>query len=373
MAMAGLAFYALLMPWYAADSGGLQPCDAALALLAGALWWKRWVPGPSISGDPLARFRRSVVLLVLWCLLVNATWYLFTGAQDLLSAGLALVHALIAVSLITDAWGQLGPERFLRSGACGMLGALFWTSAMLPMEMLYLNQRHDGAFNNPNQLGYFAICAICVIALARHQRAIAWWMYATGLALGALLITASASKAAICAGVVLAVFEFPRAPRTIVSFALVGYLAALLALHHGSSLDSQAMRRMSQLGSARYDSLDGRGYPRIWENPQLLPLGAGDGAFGRFPSTSGEVREIHGTAGNFLMSYGLVGVFLAFLVFAAAIRNAPLLGISALLPLAIYGLSHNGIRFRAAWLVLAIVACVCAASGRAKTDVKSTA
>jgi len=63
------------------------------------------------------------------------------------------------------------------------------------------------------------------------------------------------------------------------------------------------------------DSLEGRGYDRIWKFPIFLLFGAGEGATDRFASKCYFLGEIHSTWAGLLFNYGIIGstLFLAFI------------------------------------------------------------
>jgi hypothetical protein len=65
------------------------------------------------------------------------------------------------------------------------------------------------------------------------------------------------------------------------------------------------------------DTLEGRGYDRIWKFPEYLFLGAGEGAHERYASRTWFLGEIHSSWAGLLFNYGIVGFcfFFAFLYF----------------------------------------------------------
>ena len=104
------------------------------------------------------------------------------------------------------------------------------------------------------------------------------------------------------------------------------------------------------------DGLAMRGYDRIVNHPNYLVFGAGEGAWWRFDSYID--GELHSSIGTLLFSYGIVGLglFTWFLVRAAGDRK--LLFVAYACPLALYGLTHNGLRFTLMWELLAVLSCV---------------
>lgn len=352
MAFAALFLYVALLPFYLGDSGGLQWCDAALLPLAATLWWPNKT-GLAPNPRTISLFRGGVLLLTLWTTAVNSLWFTAYGSSDFVVASASIVHGLLVICLVTDAWRLLGHEATMRVLGLGGLAGLILSALALPFCELTATGRATALFNNPNQLGYFALCACGLVCIARHQRALGWQHHLLGLCVAGLLILLSLSKAAMAGFAFLILFEFIRSPRIVCAGALIVLAGSLLLTLAPGRNPSHLVQR-----SDADDNMESRGYPRLWLQPEHLLLGAGDGRFERFPVAFGKHREMHSTFGNFLMSYGLLGTVLALVVVAAAIRGAPFLGLVSLCPIALYGLTHNGLRSRAAWLVLAAVACV---------------
>jgi hypothetical protein len=113
-------------------------------------------------------------------------------------------------------------------------------------------------------------------------------------------------------------------------------------------------RRFQSFGEHDDDSVQGRGYDRIWLHPEYVFVGAGEGAPGRLTS-HGRDQELHSTWGTLLFSYGITG-FLLFLVMLAVIfYRAPWRHMLYFLPIALYGLTHQGLRFSMLWVFFGLV------------------
>jgi len=104
------------------------------------------------------------------------------------------------------------------------------------------------------------------------------------------------------------------------------------------------------------DSLEGRGYDRIWKFPACLLFGAGEGATDRFASKCYFLGEIHSTWAGLLFNYGIIG-FALFMAFLCSIfRNLKDKRFFALLlgPF-IYGFFTYNLRNWYFWVGLAII------------------
>jgi hypothetical protein len=114
--------------------------------------------------------------------------------------------------------------------------------------------------------------------------------------------------------------------------------------------------RLSGLGEQNDDSLGGRGYNRLWENPEYLVFGSGEGAPWRFADSGRAMRmEIHSTFGALAFNYGVVGLSMFFALMAAVFRGALRRHILYAVPLFLYALTHQGLRFTSLWVFFGLV------------------
>ena len=103
--------------------------------------------------------------------------------------------------------------------------------------------------------------------------------------------------------------------------------------------------------SSTADYLRDRGLDRLFDHPQYLFAGAGEGYLLRFHQNK---QEIHSSAANLLFCYGLIGTLL-FLAFAQRLVRTIGTRLTLLMvPVFSYSLFHHGMRARPFWLALAI-------------------
>jgi hypothetical protein len=209
-------------------------------------------------------------------------------------------------------------------------------------------------FNNPNQLGYYALLSACIIALTQHRLGLRRLVSSAALTSCAYLSVLSASRAATLGILILLFFQVFANPRVII----LASIAALGLVAVGGPI-SEAIDSAEQRATANRNPdvsfFEERGYDRIWTNKQYLLLGAGEGGLSRFADTSRvKNMEIHSSAGMVLFSYGLVGsgLFLWFLwrVVAGARLRMSLM----LIPPLSYTIAHQGLRFTMLWVLLGI-------------------
>ena len=215
--------------------------------------------------------------------------------------------------------------------------------------------RRTSFFNNPNQLGYFALLASIIILLF-HTRF--KFKYSRVLSMGAVLInlylsSVSLSKAAmVSTAVAIACFLpiFKKTDLAIMTLIVAVTFPFWLPKVTGSDVYAKAALRMERIGADKDDSVFGRGYGRIMDHPEQLFLGAGEGNVGRW----GEEIELHSMFGNTLFCYGFLGLTIILIFFFRCFMVSPIVFTILFAPVFAYCLTHNGIRFSYMWMLLAI-------------------
>ena len=221
--------------------------------------------------------------------------------------------------------------------------------------------RATGSFNNPNQLGYWSLLSIALLIVIKRDQKI----NAIDLALISMVFATqllSLSKAGIlsmafCFGILFCSKIVTNKQRILVCILAItgGFYLALSDSNIASrvaNLDAfQAVyTRLSTIGTQGDDSLGGRGYTRITENPYYLILGAGEGGNWRYNI---QAKELHSGLATLIFSYGIIGftVFFTFIFFA--LRGLPWRYSMLIIPIMLYGLTHQNIRFTYFWVFLA--------------------
>ncbi|MEZ4365358.1 MAG: hypothetical protein R2939_03600 [Kofleriaceae bacterium] len=353
-AMLAWITYLLLVPLYVFKSGLPQPGDLFIMIMVPAVLW-RW-------NGRLPRAAREALQPLLWftgwVFVVNYSWAMILGKFGLFGPDTFVLYPLYylynaLVFLAALVLFRRHGEAFLRVTlyvTYGIVGALVLSSFVTRGDGL----RGSLFFNNPNQLGYYALLSACIIELL-HRR-LKQRRLTSGLALCACgyLSLISASRAAAIGISLLLIFMIFSNPRTLV----VASIAAIALLAGGGPISNAIDASQQRVLAAQQNPvgfLEERGYDRLLAHKEYLLLGAGEGGFSRFNESSRvKNMEIHSSAGTVLFSYGVVGaiLFLAFLgrvVWGAAARDA-----LVLLPALIYTVAHQGLRFTMLWVLLAV-------------------
>ena len=365
----GLGGYLTISIFYVFPSGTPQPADYLLVVVIAATVLGAWGRLPD---DAMLNLLAG--LFVGWIVLVNATWFLLTGDFVFLKKTSFYLYNVVVLLFVIAAgfhdWAKL--KKVVWWSCAIALLAQVGCLELFPAAA----RRATGTFNNPNQLGYWALLLMACMAIVKDREGLG---PADVLALGAgFYVTAlSLSKAASISAMLLLLFAgiacgVRRSTGVLLGLALVLGLGFQIAT--GSAIDRIASldpvealtNRLQNIGQQRDDSVLARGYPRLLENPEYLAFGAGEGSFDRL-NDEGSNKEFHSTLGNLLMSYGVPGValFAALIVIVCAAAPKNML---YLIPIMLYGLTHMGLRFSLFWVFLGLMYAQGRYAGRVAAD-----
>lgn len=348
------ALYLLLNPLYLLPSGGLQA--AHLFLIA---------TFPFVFVMWIRRLPRHVELFVAagsffaYIFMVNTIWFArYYSSVFLLSSCYVMYNMLMLVVVATIFRDQ--PMSLARVTRAMLLVTLVIEAAVALIVGDQGYGRTMGTFNDPNQMGYWALLtAVCFFVVREGPRLRLTDLLALGLA--GLIIFLSVSRAAILgfSALVMLVALFSRLdPRRVLPCVVI-LVAALMLTHFADlGLDQSyqgvfdfAQKRFASKDTAN-DSLAERGYGRLWLFPEYLLFGAGDGEYTlRFNLAN----ETHSTVGSILFAYGIVGLTLFGLLLFVLVRRADWFRTTLLIPVMIYGIAQQGVRFSMFWTFLALV------------------
>lgn len=289
-----LSFYIILKPLYLRPSGSLQIADVFLLFGAILLFIKEkgFIFNPAV---------KLFLLLCLYQLIINGTWSLVLG-KSIVRPTLYYFFNLIVV-LVTITVRSYSNEAITRGIIRGCFISLVLTSVGLLMKLGGI--RRLGFFNNPNQLGYYALLMLTYLFYYFDKTTNFQRIAISGMATWSIIC--SASKAAFIAAGILAFlfillkndYEGKKVNRLILKLICLGALLGLLYLvfySNNSIVYSNRTllflrRRMLALSTENDSALGGgRGYDRIFELRGNFLWGMGEGAFTRFNSLWGNGR-----------------------------------------------------------------------------------
>lgn len=359
------SIYLLLSPFYVFASGTPQPADLFLVALS-----------PIVLILLSFRFHvyRDILLTALaflmWVALVNGFWWAkYYSSEFLVSTLFYVYNAFVLFSMIV--MHRLLGQQFIITTRIALMAIIAVQLAALVLGSDGDGLRQQGTFTNPNQLGYWSLLiGCCVVALRGRDRLTVSDLIAL-LAAG-FIAAESLSRAATYAFVVLVAIAIAcqRVSRRGLILILAGGAVLPMLWAANPSLlpdlsEISVVERFNKRLEFRedQDTLGGeRGYERLFHYPEHLILGAGEGKHERFAIT-GAAYELHSSFGTLLFHYGAVGTALFGLFLVTCLRQAYWGHILLLVPIGLYGLTHQGLRFTLFWIFLGLVV---AMSGRAR-------
>ena len=359
--------YIFLAPIYIFDSGLPQPADLlifAISILAIGIYLIKY----RIAFNRV--FATLVVMVTLFGV-INMTYGLYYGDSRFFYAILYYVFNSIAFGTTIILFKDT-PDRAFHTARIAIIAALalelIWVF-IFPSNSIY---RETGSFNNPNQLGYWAILAsACLLTLNYGRRMPMPDLCA--IVICAYLVAESLSRAAMISFALIALSLFISKSIPIIAKVGVGVLACLYLLFQATGAPSdrtifdslelldKVTNRLNLIEDNDPEKFEERGYQRLWEFPQYLIYGAGEGANWRFMDilyagrSISAGREIHSGLATLLFSYGIFGFTLfATFIFTIFQRVPAILWLSLAAVMA-YGLTHQHVRFTGFWIYIGIV------------------
>lgn len=341
------------LPFYVGRSGLPQPGNALmfLALPLALKGWDRRLDTGTL------RTLRALAWFVVWVIVINAGWVIVTGIISL--AGYAFVPIYYVWNLLVVFCAVVLHRRygdvFLRAT---LYALLFDVAFQVLASFVYRTNLYRGElfFNNPNQLGYWALLAACAIALLQKHLRLGLLKATASIVGCAYLAVLSASRAAVAGIAILLVLLVFTNPRVLVVAIFAGVLFVVAGGGQlDGALESPGLRAM-QNRDINMSFAEERGYQRMWDFKEYILVGAGEGDIMRFVDDPKRANEIHSSLGTVVFSYGIVGTILFLLFFARLLRGASTGAIVLLVPVLVYTVAHQGLRFSLFWMVLALFA-----------------
>ncbi len=232
----------------------------------------------------------------------------------------------------------------------------------------FTGARSTISFNNPNQLGRYALMTACFQIHLSGKVPISSTSLVLGLGSCAILVIVSLSVGAIVSYFVLVGLSLlislvkSQGKRQVAAFVICLFLVVVFICIETLSIyeikgESTVMESLANRAQAAQEKarrmVTERGYDRIVRYPEYLVFGAAEG---EYASRFGETKELHSTLGNILVSYGIIGLFLFSTFVYLALKNDNFKSWHIVFAVVlIYGLVHNGIRDTMLWIFLALV------------------
>nr|MBA3821505.1 hypothetical protein [Deltaproteobacteria bacterium] len=338
-----------------------QPGDKLIVLLLPVALIGWYAPGR--LGKRAVRAVRALFWFIIYVVFINLFWSLMNDAWSIKSKDGYLISPMfyifdafvfLMVLVLYDRY----KERFLTLTVKLVLVSVVFQTFMTFVYTRGSALRSAGLFNQPNQLGYFAILAASILLLGQHRfrglpavltpvQALVGQLCATYLAL------LSASKAALVSVAILGLVAVINRLRTLVVLGIVAAFFIFVANPFESAIERSTNRISNDQTMGFFEE---RGYDRLVQHPEWLLFGGGEGEYMRFKETSSiGSHELHSSIGTLVFCYGLAGTFLFFVFLHRVVKGASWTRLMILGPPAAFGLTHQGLRFTMLWVMLGIV------------------
>ena len=343
-----LAAYFMAKPFYLFESGTAQIADGFIGLL----FVIGLVSGVKLTSET-AGILRACVIFCIYTFFVNAVWAFILNDLSMLKTPVFYTFNTIIIFIILAFFARFGEQaiKIILFAVVASLAIQFALAILFKYSGVAGTARSTLFFNNPNQLGYWALLSASVFCILSRSLKVRIFTHIAVFALSFFLIAISLGKAATISLFLLFILHFGRKPWHFVLASTVALIAIVAVQEH--SFVENLVDRLSSIGLQSDDSVIGRGYNRVWTYPEYLFFGAGEFGLQRFP---GETLELHSTAGTVLFSYGMIGTFLFGIVLWRIYRRSGFANFLYLVPAFAYGLTHQGLRFSLLWVLFAVLA-----------------
>jgi hypothetical protein len=349
----------LLNPFYLFESGLPQPSDWLMVVIFAYIFFTGLKPQGTMEVELVNRHRWFVIYVTI----VNSLWFFFID-QSQEKRFPTFLHSFFYIFNFLTLRSSLILSRAYKNKFLIYTSYAIGLGMMIQVGLSFLmgstESRNPLFFNNPNQLGYYALLSGSLLVYAVRTVKINMLFQLISYFSFFYLTLLSSSKGALAGSVVLialavlnqGLLNFKQL--IILSFAVGLGSYFIFQDELGSRLFDYSYQRFEMIGESRDDSYEGRGYDRIVNNPEYMVLGAGEGGYYRF-DTLLEAGEIHSSFGTIIFCYGVIGLFLFFRFLAYIFKGSSFFELLYFIPIFAYSITHQGLRDSLFWVFLGVV------------------
>lgn len=363
-----LTLFFALKPLYLFKSGGMQVCDFIIIICFFII----------LIRDNLrirVFYRRNkwfaqLSIYTVYVVSVNLIWFILLALQnreyhkDLILSCLYYAYNLAVVYMCFKISSDVGFDSTISALTKGCT-----ISCLVNLLGVILHYGHGlrntGFFNNPNQLGFYSIIILSFLAFfgANFSNKEKLLVLFTGI-YGSVISLSKASIVSMFAlGLLHVLGNRKKRHQKKMQMRMLLIVILLLLVYVFLYSDLQVFRNNYILNEVRERILymwaendsnfgSGRGYSRVTELGLNYLWGMGEGAYTRFAVLQG--LEVHSTYVTILVSYGILGVILALPCFIKPLvkHYYTISNICNISGIALYSLTHNGIRNSLVWVLM---------------------
>lgn len=347
--------YLLLSPFYVLHSGLPQPADVTLLLgIIPAMFFISTNPKTRLDLTYLVGFSFAILTVV-----INGIYFLFYNEPKLMFASMFYFYNFLVFCFVVFLF-QISPK-LMNYGTYLAIAAIIIVQFIIVYFVDTAGVRHEGTFNNPNQLAYWSLLMGAMLIVLKRSSSLNLLDMAL-FSMLAYIQTQSLSKAGLITfGLLVLLMAFSPVANKKLKAIFLMLLCVFTITKVTAPVETQLIitaadnieavtQRLGEIGVDRDDSALGRGYGRLLEYPAYLLGGAGEGAHWRFNAR----QELHSGIATILFSYGILGFTLFGLFVVLVFRHAPLYYGVLMIPIVLYGLTHQNFRNTGFWIFLAL-------------------
>lgn len=356
-----LSTYFILKPFYLFRSGLPQISDLVMvALLLITIFYRNIMLKSVSRNQDFRRVTIKLLVFVYYIFLINIIWTYITGTIMIIPSFWYLYNSLSLLVMVSMFYIlKLDFYKVLYKSVTISVFVQFLISSFIASTGI----RTTLFFNNPNQLGYFALLSLSILLLVLPKVKVSFISFFIGFISSIALIIISLSNAAIISGALAIIFfSFSSISKnkgakkyTMLTILLIALIATMYIINPTILSENELIvkmnRRMTSAQNLGTEQFEYRRYNMITDNIQYLIFGAGEG---NTRSRFGD-GEIHSTLGIILFSYGIIGLSMFLLILKNIVHKQKLYDYYPILFCLLYGLVHNGVRHTYLWIIFGII------------------
>lgn len=356
----GWAVYLLVFPFYFFPAGSAQPSDLFVVVLIGFYLVAKGFRFYGTNKDTFLKFLRfcgylTLVNFVVSMSLIGQTnkglpWFIISAFY---------IYNLVVMGFALSLYRQYGKSfLFTTLYACILSGLL---QLVLSNVLSTQGEGVRGAlfFTNPNQLGYYSLCALSIVLVLESMLKIPRLLVFLSFFVFTYMAILSVSMAAMGAMIILMgaylIANKVISLNNVLILVVIGGVGFFVYNNSQIGTNFQRSLEIRNMNQSTRDSeiteWEYRGYDRISNHPYYLVLGAGEGGYNRF-DTFIEDHEMHSSVGTIIFCYGIPGTILFATFVLSLFKRLPWYYVIYALPLFSFGLTHMGLRFTIFWVAL---------------------
>ncbi|MGR7814443.1 hypothetical protein [Lacinutrix undariae] len=344
------ALYLIVFPFYVFPEGNPQMADLFGVVLI-------FTNIRSILLNVTAnKFTKYLFLFVIYTFIVNTIWMIYLRSYEPIITSINYLYCFLLLLFFVD---KIKERTFLKFTLHAIALSLCIQLTLLPFTPIK-GFRMQLFFNNPNQLALWGLCLIMIANIIASILKDVKFIYLFSISvLCTFFIMLSASRSASVSVLLFWVFFFIKSKKQLLLFS-AGSIIILSFLILSQKIDIANFKQLNYITeriTGETNSMPspsgeiGRGYDRLFQFPQYLFFGAGEGEVERFNSPI----ELHSTFASILFSYGIVGFLFFAIAIATFLKKIYREIIVLLIIIGIYATVHMSLRIPFLWITLLFI------------------